>query len=197
MMKQGNEFLSADTSPQEEVNSLVQKCLNQDSKAQEDLYNRFAPKMYGICLRYSESIKEAEKVLEKAFVKVFKNLKNFDTAESLESWIKNICVETYISTKRQKLNKLPLGKGQDRDLSGLDEEVNKLSQEVLLKCIQSLPLDLRVVWNLSEQEGYQEKEIATLIRCSDNIPKIRKEQAQGAFNTKIWEVLHQKGVFSE
>jgi hypothetical protein len=41
---------------------------------QEQLYHRFSPKMYTVCLRYSGNAEDARDLLQEGFIKIFKNL---------------------------------------------------------------------------------------------------------------------------
>ena len=51
---------------------FIERCLDNDSKCQGELYKHFAPKMFGICLRYAKNQMEAEDVLQDGFIKVFR-----------------------------------------------------------------------------------------------------------------------------
>jgi DNA-directed RNA polymerase specialized sigma24 family protein len=53
---------------------LIDQCLKKNRKAQATLYNRYAPKMYGICLRFAKNKMAAEDILQEGFIKVFNNL---------------------------------------------------------------------------------------------------------------------------
>ena len=50
---------------------LVSECLKGNSKAQKALFERFAPKMYAVCLRYMKREEAAKDVLQDGMIKVF------------------------------------------------------------------------------------------------------------------------------
>src|SRR5210317_1217248 len=77
--------------------NLIQLCLTNDVKAQEEFYRRFAPKMYGVCLRFAKNQMEADDFLQEGFIKVFTNLKSFRNEGSLEGWIRRTIVNTAIN----------------------------------------------------------------------------------------------------
>ncbi|MBL7104160.1 MAG: hypothetical protein ISS18_07500, partial [Bacteroidales bacterium] len=56
---------------------LIDRCLQNNSRAQESFYRRFAPKMYGVCLRFAKNQMEADDILQEGFIKVYLNLKAF------------------------------------------------------------------------------------------------------------------------
>ncbi|MBL4861447.1 MAG: RNA polymerase subunit sigma-70, partial [Crocinitomicaceae bacterium] len=49
--------------------SLVKKCIDGDQRAQRALFDKFASKMLGVCLRYAKNSEQAEDVLQDGFVK--------------------------------------------------------------------------------------------------------------------------------
>jgi len=51
---------------------------------QRELYNRFAPKMYGVCLRYAGNAEEAEDILQEGFIKVFRKISSYRGEGSFE-----------------------------------------------------------------------------------------------------------------
>ena len=53
--------------------ALVKKCIEGDPKAQRLLFDKFAPKMLGVCMRYAKNTEQAEDVLQEGFIKVFTN----------------------------------------------------------------------------------------------------------------------------
>jgi RNA polymerase sigma factor (sigma-70 family) len=61
---------------------------------QEELYRRFSPRMYGVCLRYAGKVEEAEDILQEGFIKVYKKLNSYRGEGSFEGWIRRIFVNT-------------------------------------------------------------------------------------------------------
>ncbi|MEJ6799848.1 MAG: sigma factor, partial [Crocinitomicaceae bacterium] len=50
--------------------ALVKKCIEGDQLAQRKLFEKFAPKMLGVSMRYAKNTEQAEDVLQDGFVKV-------------------------------------------------------------------------------------------------------------------------------
>ena len=76
---------------QEEA-QIIEACLRKDQRAYTALYERYAPKMYGVCLRYTRSKEAAEDVLHDGFLKVFENLHRLRDTNAVEPWIRKIMV---------------------------------------------------------------------------------------------------------
>ena len=53
---------------------LIEGCRKQSRKAQQVLYDRYAPAMFGVCKRYVRNREDAEDVLVSGFYKVLKNI---------------------------------------------------------------------------------------------------------------------------
>src|SRR3954471_18039361 len=75
---------------------LIEACLKGDRKSQKALYDRYAPKLFTLCLRYTKCYKDAEDVLQDGFIKLFGNLDKFKGDGSFEGWIRRIFVNTAI-----------------------------------------------------------------------------------------------------
>ncbi|HAW58458.1 MAG TPA: RNA polymerase subunit sigma-70, partial [Bacteroidales bacterium] len=94
---------------------LIKGCLEGNAKMQRRLYNTYAPKMYGICLRYAQNQDEASDILQEGFIKVFTKLQDFRNEGSLEGWIKKIMINTainfYIKEKRYLTTNLETDEG--------------------------------------------------------------------------------------
>lgn len=61
-------------------------------KAQKTFYNQFAPRMMGVCIRYSPDRDSANDLMQEGFIKVFYNLKEFKGTGSLEGWMRKIFI---------------------------------------------------------------------------------------------------------
>lgn len=173
---------------------LIRLCLRNDAKAQEDFYKRYAPKMYGVCMRFAKSRMEADDYLQEGFIKVFTNLKSFRQEGSLEGWIRRTIVNTAINLIKKNtkfLKDIELEKADflpQEEASALDT----LSADELLKLINDLPTGYRMVFNLNVIEGYTHKEIAALLGISENTSKSQLSRARNTLQRKIAELQASK-----
>lgn len=58
---------------------LVQRCVKKEPQAQEYLYKTFSSRMLGVCSRYTDSIEEAEDIMQEGLSRSFKNWKPSST----------------------------------------------------------------------------------------------------------------------
>ena len=141
---------------------LVERCLKNDVKAQKILFQRFAPKMMGVCLRYSNSTVDAEDMLQDGLIKVFEKLNMYSGKGSFEGWIRRIIVNTALDTIR-KNKKMKFNTSIDEVEFSLKKEqyiIENLTAIELMKILQTIPLGYRTVFNLYAIEGFSHKEIA-------------------------------------
>lgn len=166
---------------------FIARCLDNDAKAQAKLYQWFAPKMFGICLRYTRNQMEAEDILQEGFIKVFRYLKDYRNDGSLEGWIRKTIVNTAINFYNKKIKFM---KDVSLDHTGPisnDEEsaIDKMSTKELLVCIRELPDGYRVVFNLNVIEGYTHKEIGDMLNISENTSKSQLSRARSVLQGKL------------
>ncbi|MBA7709418.1 hypothetical protein ES703_118336 [subsurface metagenome] len=81
----------------EKEKPLVKNSLKKDGLALGELYKQFAPRMFGVCLRYARTRMDAEDILQDGFIKVFNNLKSFRNLGSIEGWLRRIMINTAIN----------------------------------------------------------------------------------------------------
>ncbi|MDD2412069.1 MAG: sigma-70 family RNA polymerase sigma factor [Bacteroidales bacterium] len=170
---------------------LVKGCVEGKSKFQQALYNKFAPVMKGVCIRYSDTIEEAEDILQDGFIKVFLNLKNFRLDGSLEGWVRRIMVNTALNYYRAK-QKSSYHANIDEIVEIVEDvridNYDKLNTKVLLQMIEELPPGYRMVFNMFEIEGYSHKEIADELNVSVNTSKSQLLKARRSLQQKINEL---------
>jgi len=169
---------------------LVHRWLNNDVKAHELFYKRFAPKMYGVCLRFAKNRMEADDFLQEGFIKVFANLRSFRNEGSLEGWIRKTIVNTAINLIKKNVKFLKDAEIEKADfLPHQDAGVfETLCVEELLDLIGSLPVGYRMVFNLNVIEGYTHKEIGALLGISENTSKSQLSRARQALQRQISEL---------
>ena len=165
---------------------LIKGCLEGDRRAQEYLYQKFSPKMYGVCLRYAGKAEDAQDILQNGFVKVFKNLHMYRGDGSFEGWIRRIFVNTAIEHYRRQVNLYPVTENHENLLETKEVSAfDSLSVKDLMKIIQQLSPGYRTVFNLYVVEGYSHKEIAEMIGISEGTSKSQLARAKGVLQTII------------
>jgi RNA polymerase sigma factor (sigma-70 family) len=174
-----------------EDEELIKSCIAEERLAQNRLYERFAPKMLGVCYRYAQTQAESEDILQEGFVKIFNNLKKFRFESSLETWITRIMVNTALNhlraTKKLKME-------SELDAAENAYEVasfqwHQMDTLVLMKFIQELPTGYRVVLNMYAIEGYSHSEIAEQLGIQESTSRSQFIRAKALLEKKIAGIM--------
>jgi RNA polymerase sigma-70 factor (ECF subfamily) len=152
---------------------IIKGCIKNDRKVQKELFERFSPKMYGYCLRYSVNAADAQDVLQEGFIKVFEKISTLKNPDQLEGWMSRIFINLAISRFRK--NKIAPNMLSTDDIDVADEapieEMNELTpSEVLLK-MQELPELYRTVLNLYAIDGHSHREISQMLDITETNSK--------------------------
>lgn len=146
---------------------------------QKELYNRFAPKMYGVCLRYASNAEEAEDILQEGFIKVFKKIESFRGDGSFEGWIRRIFVNTAIEHYRKKIYLQPITDTEENTVEGNYLNVlDHLAEKDIIHLVQQLSPGYRTVFNMYVVEGYTHKQIAEILGISEGTSKSQLSRAK-------------------
>jgi RNA polymerase sigma-70 factor (ECF subfamily) len=151
---------------------LIERCKKNDRLAQQALYDRYSPHMWGVCLRYMKNPEDAEDVLVEGFYKIFDKLDSYRGDGSFEGWIRRVLVNEALMALRKKNNfamTVELEVNMDvAQESTIDDELS--GQEILL-LLDLLPTGYRTVFNLYVLEGFKHREIAEILGISINTSK--------------------------
>ncbi len=149
-------------------NDIIAGCVNKDRNAQKSLYEKYAAKMFGFCLRYSNSRADAQDLLQDGFIKVFDSIATLKEASQLEGWMSRIFINLAMS-KFRKSSRGPvmvevMDVLDDSEEVSIDDEPMEVNE--VLNCLMALPEKYRVVLNLYAIDKLSHKEISETIGIS-------------------------------
>lgn len=167
------------------LEQLIKKCIDQDAKAQSQLYKQYASKLFSLCLKYSKNYAEAEDNLHDAFITVFSKIDQYKNKGSFEGWLKRIAINTSLQRYRENVGVFDIvNEGNIEDVT-VDINDENVSIDFLLKIIQDLPDRYRLVFNLYVLDGYSHVEISELINISEGTSKSNLARARMILKEKI------------
>ncbi len=82
---------------------LLEKCLQGNRKAFEDLVKFFQPKVFALALKFLWNPEDAEDATQEILIKVISNLGNFRKESKLATWVYRIASNHLINTKKSNL----------------------------------------------------------------------------------------------
>jgi len=159
---------------------LLEGCKQNDSSAQQELYNKYSPKMLSVCYRYAKTREDAEDMLQEGFIKVFTQIHQFESRGSLEGWILRIMVHTCINhlKKNKRFNEsIDLLHAEN---IGIREDYipATLQAKQVVESIRTLPIGYRMVLNLYAIEGYSHKEIGSMLDIEESTSRSQYTRAK-------------------
>jgi RNA polymerase sigma factor (sigma-70 family) len=168
---------------------LIKGCMRRERVAQQQLFDLYSSKMYGICFRYVRHAMEAEDIMVTAFTKIFERIHQFKGEGSFEGWVRRVMVNEalthlrrartmYLETELEQADREP-------DFSQLSDH---LEAEDLMNMIQELPAGYRVVFNMYAIDGYSHKEIAEQLGISENTSKSQLSRARVYLQKMLAEI---------
>ena len=168
---------------------LIQQCIDGDRASQKVLYDRLAPRMFPVCIRYIGDRTQAEDVLQDGFITLFTKLKDYKGEGSFEGWARRIFVTTALMSLRKKD---ALKMSEDLDFArGLKAETVSQTQNLgykeLMELVMSLPPGFRTVFNMYSIEGYSHKEIGEILGISETTSRTQLSRARIWLQNKIKE----------
>jgi RNA polymerase sigma factor (sigma-70 family) len=148
---------------------IISGSISGDHRMQQLLYQQFAAKMYKLCFRYTKNAADAEDILQEGFIKIFRNLDKFRGDGFFEGWLRKIMIRTAISHFRNNVKKINTH-NTEFNYSVEDKENNifdKLAEKDIVVIVKKLSPGYRKVFTMYVIEGYNHKEIAGILGCSE------------------------------
>jgi RNA polymerase sigma-70 factor, ECF subfamily len=171
-------------------NELVERCLNGDLGAFEDLYRQHSTRLYNLAFRMVGNAADAEDLLQDIFLTVYRKLESFRGASALGTWLYRLGMNVCLDRLRSKAAR------QDQATDTLDERLGGaqitgtlagVSRIDLERAIASLPEGSRAAFLLHDVEGFDHTEVGQLLGVAEGTSKSQVHKAR----LRIREFLHQ------
>ena len=168
---------------------IVEKCRQNDRKAQLKLYNQYCNGMLIVAQRFVKNTMEAEDVVQESFIKAFAKLEQYKAEVTFGAWLKRIVINKSIDAL--KYNKQRLVDLEDVQLKVVDEDDDwnvdsTLTIDEVKVAIQKLPEKYMYVVMLYLIEGYDHQEISEIL----NISEVASRTQLSRGKTKLKELLN-------
>ena len=153
--------------------TLIKKAQANNQEAQRKLFAQHAPKMLSVCRQYIKDLHYAEEIMLNGFLKVFTNLHKFEAKGSFEGWIRRIMINESISFLRKRKRLVFVDDESYFKAATSNNYETETNVSELQRLVDNLVDDFRIVFNLYVVEGYKHKEIAELLKITENTSKMR------------------------
>lgn len=166
------------------IEQIIQGCQKKDVVAQEQLYRLLAPKLFGVCLKYSRNQTEAEDNLQDGFILIFEKIHQFQFKGSFEGWAKRVVINNVLQKYRTEgVFEIVHENIPDTPTVEVDDEM--VSMDYLVSIIQQLPDRYRLVFNLYVVDDYSHKEISEMLNITIGTSKSNLARARMILKDKI------------
>ena len=168
---------SADVEGQGEPSQLILAAADGDLTAFEHLYRRYAPRIYGLCLRLTGNREAAEDCTQEAFIDAWRALYKFEGRSSFSTWLHSIAIRAVLSRRRGLRAKFEVAE----PATGLPEQSDPTDAAPPLdleRAIAALPEAARHVLVLVGIYGYSHGEVAAHLKIAEGTCKAQLHRAR-------------------
>ncbi len=171
-------MVSTDTDIVADEKAWIQKAQRSDAKAFEALYRLHVDKIYGLCLRMTGNVSEAEDCTQEAFIQAWNKMDKFRGDSAFATWLHRIAVNAVLGRIRKSKRE------QDRIQVVSDVRPTRVATgdtgelRDLAEAIDRLPERARHVFVLNAVYGYSHEEAAGLLGIAAGTSKAQLHRAR-------------------
>ena len=159
--------------------------------------------MYRLIIKIVKNNEDAEDLLQEVFIKISKNIDQFEGRSKLSTWIYKVAINEALMLLRKKKNyEISLDSNNEREDSWKTEEVKKIrdwccipekellnteSKKYLQEAIKKLSLNLRLVFVLRDINGLSIRDTAETLDVSESVVKTRLFRARNILRQELNE----------
>jgi RNA polymerase sigma-70 factor (ECF subfamily) len=154
---------------------LIAAAVGGDTAAFETLYRRYTGRVYGLCLRLTQSRAEAQDCTQETFIRAWRQLATFRGQSRFGTWLHKIALNEVLGRKRHAAT-------ESRHLDVVRQEARDsydgpATVDALERAIGKLPERAREVFVLQKVYGYTHEETADLLSIAVGTCKAQVHRA--------------------
>lgn len=156
----------------------VQQARRADVRAFESLYRLHVDRVYGLCLRMTGNVAEAEDCTQDAFIRAWKQLGKFRGESAFGTWLHRIAVNCVLGrmrkSRRERDRIAVVAEASDRPVAVAD--TGELAD--LAEAVDRLPEGARHVFVLNAVYGYSHEETGSMLGIAPGTSKAQLHRAR-------------------
>lgn len=175
---------------------LINACIRKEANAQKQLFELYAGKMLGVCVRYCQNHEDAKDALHEGYIKIFNQLDRFKGTAKLETWMTRIMINTSIDHFKKSIKYKGFTESEELKLSEDEsysieyDDKDEVSVKQIYSVINKLPDGYRHIFNLYAIEGFTHKEIASQLDINEGTSKSQLARARKLLKKLLKEDLN-------
>lgn len=174
-----------------EIAFLLQQCKEHNQKAQLAIYNQYYSAMFNVAFRIVNDKTLAEEIMQDGFLSAFTKLDSYSGNVTFGAWLKKIVVNRSINELKKNSNYQTECLSENFEVVDPNEEeslsVNSLKAEQVLKIMQGLKPNYKVILTLFFIEGYDLEEISGILNISNENCRTTMSRAKESLRKKANE----------
>ena len=163
---------------------LIAKALIGNQRAFKTLYELHVDGLYQFLSQFSDQPSQKEEWTQRAFIKAFKKLSQFNQQSSFKTWLFTIGLNEMRTDMRKKIHFINI---EDKHIE-YDEQKSVEDSTIWKKAksaIQQLNPDKRMICLLHIAENYSHSEIAEMLGISEGASRITLHRAKQELRTLV------------
>ncbi len=151
--------------PKDIEKELVERIIENDSSAFEELYKAYVQRVYFFAKRYLTSDSDAEEVVQEVFTKLWENRKKINPQLSLSGYILTTTKNTIFNAHKKRVHyetyyNYVLKYFKEHKLQDENEAIFNDLKEIVHKAIEKLPVKRREIFKMVRFKGMTYKEVS-------------------------------------
>lgn len=175
-----------------DINILLEQCKKKNEKAQLSVYNLYYKAMFNVSYRIIGSHEEAEDIMQESFLKAFSKLETYKGDVAFGAWLKKIVINRSITqlrkSKKYQIETISENFEIVEEYKPENISFNEIKAENVLRTIQSLKPNYKLIITLFFIEGYDLEEITEILNISYENCRTMMSRAKESLRKKYTEV---------
>jgi RNA polymerase sigma-70 factor, ECF subfamily len=190
-------------------------CTNNAPAAGDIFTSEVAPHLHGLfrtALRLTQEEQAAQDLLQDTLERAFSNFKRYEPGTNIRAWMLRIMSNVRFSGFRRSARRPHTSSLEDSEdfslyravhvegIAPLDVEsavLNRIGEESILKAIDRLPEDFRMVVVLADVEGFSYKEMASILEIPMGTVTSRLYRGRQQLQRSLWEYASDAGILTQ
>ena len=185
---------------------------NATRKEFEELTLPHLDTLYSAALRLTKNERDAEDLVQDTFLRAYRFFDKFERGTNIKAWLFRILTNTFINRYRRSVKERSIIEGsekeavQERFVSRRASEyaanpeqylLDRLLSDDVLRAIDELPIDFRLVVILADLQDFSYNEIAEIVGCPVGTVMSRLYRGRKLLQKKLKDYALESGVISE
>ncbi|MDT5158654.1 MAG: polymerase sigma-70 factor, subfamily [Acidobacteriota bacterium] len=163
---------------------LAQKASKGDMEAFEEIYRRHQRLVYGLCLRMTQNVAEAEDIVQEVFITLFHKVGGFRGESAFTTWLHRLTInQVLMHFRKRKSRKEEQAEDDAEQVDACYPSVGTravplIDRIALDAALAKLPPGYRAAFVLYDIEGYEHEEVARILGCAVGTSKSQLHKAR-------------------